>query len=157
MIKIQKNKFDIDELLEQLSKEGGNSVGAIATFTGLVREYDHPNQSPLTALELEHYPGMTEVALEKIVATAKLRFSLSAVILVHRVGRLSIGESIVFVATASEHRQSAFDACQFIMDYLKNDAPFWKKEFREDGSETWIEQKQSDVDATKQWQKKTAD
>jgi len=121
-------------------------------FTGLVREKDQPGQSPLTALKLEHYPGMTEKALAAIAEDAKKRFSLSSVVIVHRIGKLEVGERIVFVGTSSEHRESAFNGCQFIMDYLKNEAPFWKKEFREDGSENWIEQKQSDVDTIKNWQ-----
>lgn len=151
MIKIQQEDFSVDQLFEQIKQQAGNNAGAICTFTGLVREFDQPEQSRLIALKLEHYPGMTEKALSKIVDDAKARFGLSAVVVIHRVGKLKVGERIVYVSTSSEHRKSAFEGCQFIMDYLKNDAPFWKKEFRDDGSEKWIEQKQTDVDATKNW------
>jgi len=152
MIAIQEDDFSIENLFEQIKQQAGNNAGAISTFTGLVREKDQPGQSPLTALKLEHYPGMTEKALAAIAEDAKKRFSLSSVVIVHRIGKLEVGERIVFVGTSSEHRESAFNGCQFIMDYLKNEAPFWKKEFREDGSENWIEQKQSDVDTIKNWQ-----
>jgi len=154
MICVQHEDFSVDSLFEQLKNEAGSNAGAISTFTGLVREFDQPKQARLTALSLEHYPGMTEKALAEIADQAKHQFSLSAIVIVHRVGKLSVGERIVYVGTASGHRKSAFDGCQFIMDFLKNDAPFWKKEFRDDGSENWIEQKQSDRDATKKWQKK---
>ena len=151
MISIQQEDFSVDDLFEKIKIEAGNNAGAICTFTGLVREIDQPDQAKLSALGLEHYPGMTEKALGAIADDAKNRFSLSAIIIVHRVGKLQVGERIVYVATSSEHRSSAFEGCQYIMDYLKNDAPFWKKEFREDGSENWIDQKQSDRDATKKW------
>jgi len=151
MINIQYEDFSIDDLSSQLKKQAGNNAGAICTFTGLVREIDQSEQPKLTALSLEYYPGMTEKALDAIAEQAKAKFSLAAIIIVHRVGKLSATEQIVFVGTASEHRQSAFDGCQFIMDYLKNDAPFWKKEYREDGTENWIEQKQSDREATSKW------
>ena len=152
MITIQEDDFSIENLFEQIKQQSGKNAGAISTFTGLVREKDQPGQSPLTALKLEHYPGMTEKALVAIAEEAKERFSLSSVVIVHRIGKLAVGERIVYVGTSSEHRESAFNGCQFIMDYLKNEAPFWKKEFREDGSENWIEQKQSDVDTIKNWQ-----
>ena len=152
MISIQREDFSMDDLVQQLKQQAGNKTGAICTFTGLVREFDQPNQSELIALSLEHYPGMTEKALAAIAEQAKNRFLLSAIIIVHRVGKLQVNEQIVFVATASEHRRSAFDGCQFIMDYLKNDAPFWKKEYRADGSENWIDQKQSDRDSLKNWE-----
>jgi molybdopterin synthase catalytic subunit len=151
MIKVQQEDFKQDHLMEQLQSEAGNNAGAICTFTGLVRETDVKDQSKLTALSLEHYPGMTESALTKIADNAKNRFQLSAVIIIHRVGKLVVGDKIVYVGTASEHRKLAFEGCQFIMDYLKNDAPFWKKEYREDHSESWIEQKKSDLDAAKNW------
>ena len=129
----------------------GNNAGAINAFTGLVREVDKEKQAKLSALYLEHYPAMTEQSLLEIAEKALLKFSLSAIIIVHRVGKLSVGEQIVYVAASSAHRKSSFEGTQFIMDFLKNDAPFWKKEFREDGSEKWIEQKQSDRDASSNW------
>lgn len=151
MIKIQEDDFSIAELSGLLKTEAGNNSGAICIFTGQVRETDQAGQAKLIALRLEHYPGMTEKSLNEIASKATERFSLSSVVIVHRVGKLASGEQIVFVGTASEHRQSAFDGCQYIMDFLKNDAPFWKKEYREDGTENWIEQKTSDVDAMEKW------
>ncbi len=152
MIAIQEEDFSIESLFEHIKQQAGINAGAISTFTGLVREKDQPGQAPLAALKLEHYPGMTEKALTAITKDAKKQFSLSSIVIVHRIGKLEVGDRIVFVGTSSEHRESAFNGCQFIMDYLKNDAPFWKKEFRKDGSESWIEQKQSDVDTIKNWQ-----
>ncbi|MCP4273034.1 MAG: molybdenum cofactor biosynthesis protein MoaE [Gammaproteobacteria bacterium] len=152
MIAIQEEDFSIESLFEQIKQQAGINAGAISTFTGLVREKDQPGQAPLTALKLEHYPGMTEKALTAIAKDAKKQFSLSSIVIVHRIGKLEVGDRIVFVGTSSEHRKSAFNGCQFIMDYLKNDAPFWKKEFRKDGSESWVEQKQSDVNTIKNWQ-----
>lgn len=157
MISIQSQDFSVDCLYQAVKELAGNNAGAICTFTGLVREFDQAGQSKLTALLLEHYSGMTEQALTVIAEDATSRFSLSAIVIVHRIGKLLAGEQIVFVGTASEHRKSAFEGAQYIMDYLKNDAPFWKKEFRADGSENWIEQKQSDRSAKKQWAKKTAE
>lgn len=151
MIKIQKEDFSVGELFASLKYTAGNRSGAISTFTGLVRENDLIDQPKLTALGLEHYPGMTEKALTTIANQAIKMFSLTAVIIVHRVGKLSIGENIVFIGTASAHRKSAFDSCEYIMDFLKNKAPFWKKEYRSDGSENWVEQKQKDRDALKKW------
>jgi len=151
MIRVTAKDFSIELLSEELKQDAGENAGAICIFTGLVRGVDQPGQSELIALELEHYPGMTEKALAAIAESAKSRFQLSSIIIVHRVGKLQTGEQIVFVGTSSEHRKAAFDGCQYIMDYLKNDAPFWKKEFRKDGSENWIDQKQSDLDAAKNW------
>ncbi|MCP3673262.1 MAG: molybdenum cofactor biosynthesis protein MoaE [Gammaproteobacteria bacterium] len=151
MISVQEEDFSNNELFEQLKLNAGNNAGAICSFTGLVREVDQKDQSKLIALSLEHYPGMTEKALSAIAEDAKNKFSLSSIIIVHRVGKLSVGERIVYVGTSSVHRKSAFDGCEYIMDFLKNDAPFWKKEFREDGCEKWIEQKQTDRDAVQKW------
>ncbi len=151
MICIQKEDFSIDDIYMQIKVLAGDNAGAICTFTGLVREIDQPGQANLLALELEHYPEMTEKALSEIEKRAKIKFHLSAIIVVHRIGKLRTGEQIVFVGTSSQHRKSAFDGCQYIMDYLKNDAPFWKKEYRKDGSESWIEQKQSDIDSLNNW------
>ena len=151
MIKVQQEDFNQEHLMEQLQTEAGNNAGAICTFTGLVRETDVKGQPKLIALSLEYYPGMTEKALAKIAENAKSSFELSAVIIIHRVGKLAVGDKIVYVGVASKHRKLAFEGCQFIMDYLKNDAPFWKKEYREDHSESWIEQKKSDLDAAKNW------
>ena len=152
MISVQQGDFSVETLFENLKEMAGNNAGAICTFTGLVRENDQPDQAKLIALRLEHYPGMTEKALNEIAESSKRRFSLSAIIIIHRVGKLAVGDRIVYVGTSANHRKAAFDGCQFIMDYLKTDAPFWKKEFREDGTENWIEQKQSDTELIKKWQ-----
>ena len=120
------------------------------TFTGTMRELS-ANQKPLKALYLEHYPEMTEKTLTEFLARVKVKFGLIDATLVHRVGTILPDESIVYVAMTSAHRQAAFDACQMVMDYLKNYAPFWKKEIFTDGSEHWVEQKQTDVDALNKW------
>jgi molybdopterin synthase catalytic subunit len=120
-------------------------VGAIATFTGLVRGDDGVDQ-----LHLEHYPGMTERSLDALCVEASARWPLAAVILIHRVGSLAVGERIVFVGTASAHRASALEACTFLIDRLKTDAPFWKKE-RASGQEQWVEARESDDAASNRW------
>ncbi len=120
-------------------------VGAIATFTGLVRGDDGVDQ-----LHLEHYPGMTERSLSILCEEACARWSLEGVILIHRVGPLAVGDRIVFVGTASAHRASALEACAFLIDRLKTDAPFWKKE-RVSGQERWVEARASDDAASNRW------
>ncbi|WP_286238712.1 molybdopterin synthase catalytic subunit MoaE [Neptuniibacter halophilus] len=147
-IYIQNEEFDIGTLSEQVRAADGSS-GALVTFTGIVRELEVAD-SHLDALFLEHYPGMTEKALHAIADQARQRWELGNIVICHRVGRLSLNENIVFVGVGSAHRQNAFDAAQFIMDYLKKDAPFWKKEITDQG-ESWVEQKQSDLDAADNW------
>ncbi len=142
--------FDIGNLSEQVRADDATS-GAIVTFTGIVRELENTDDS-LTALYLEHYPGMTEQALHKIADKARERWALGNIVIYHRVGTLSLNENIVFVGVGSAHRVNAFEAAQFIMDYLKKDAPFWKKEISDQG-EAWVEQKQSDLDAADEWSK----
>jgi molybdopterin synthase catalytic subunit len=127
-----------------------NSVkldGALVTFTGLVRDLA---ENPVNAMLLEHYPGMTEQCLHAIIEAARQRWTLGQVLVIHRVGMLYPRDPIVFVGASSRHRREAFDACQFIMDYLKVDAPFWKKEFTPQG-ERWVEAKSSDFDAAQHW------
>ena len=124
---VQSQDFNLDQVYNQL-RSHKPSPGAIVTFTGLVRDFD--NNQEVTALELEHYPGMTEKALQKIAEQAAERWALQAITIIHRVGRLYGSDQIVLVAVASGHRKESFLACEFIMDYLKNDAPFWKKEIR---------------------------
>lgn len=145
-VEIQRDAFDLGDFNAQL-RAAGAAYGAIVTFTGLVREHA---EEELLALELEHYPGMTEQALQRIVAQARQRWVLGPVLVRHRVGRLLPGDDIVFVGVASAHRRSAFEAAQFIMDFLKRDAPFWKKEILQSG-EHWVEQKQSDLAAAQSW------
>ena len=123
-------------------------VGAVVAFVGYVRDFNDGRE--VAGMFLEHYPGMTEKALAKIVVEAEQRWPLLKVDVVHRIGALEPGEPIVFVGVASAHRQAAFDACNFIMDYLKTRAPFWKKEQTSDGPR-WVEGKQSDTDAAGRW------
>ena len=147
LVLVQAENFDAGALSEQLRCEDASS-GAIVTFTGIVREL--ASDDALLGLYLEHYPGMTEKALEKIVEQARSRWSLGNVVVLHRIGRMALNENIVFVGVASAHRKSAFEAAQFIMDYLKRDAPFWKKEITEQG-EAWVDQKNTDLSAAESW------
>ena len=147
-INVQTEDFDLsNEYAAMRDKEG--KVGAIATFTGLVRDL---NDDPLEEMFLEHYPGMTEKSLEKIIDQARERWDLMDVRVIHRVGALKPCDQIVFVATSSAHRGDAFSSCQFIMDYLKRDAPFWKKE-RTQRKDHWVEQKSSDLETAERWHK----
>ena len=147
-IKVQTDDFDIGQLSEQVRADDATS-GAIVTFTGIVREMEVVDDH-LKALYLEHYPGMTEKALRSIADQARERWELGNVVIVHRVGELALNENIVFVGVGSAHRDNAFLASRFIMDYLKRDAPFWKKEITGEG-EQWVEQKKTDMDAAKEW------
>lgn len=128
-------------------KESPEGVGALVSFTGMVRELP---DADLEFMELEHYPGMTEKALENIAAQARDRWPLKRIFIVHRVGPMGLSEEVVQVAVSSAHRNAAFEAASFIMDYLKRDAPFWKREVSDKGS-VWVEQKASDVEAAKSW------
>ena len=123
-------------------------IGAICTFVGLVREFG--DQQGIQGLTLEHYPGMTEKAIEAIGAEAAERWSIDRIRVVHRVGALDAGERIVFVGVSSSHRGDAYAACEFLMDYLKTQAPFWKKERSTQGSH-WVEQKESDRQRARRW------
>ena len=139
MIAVQEQDFDVQSLYDSLCV--ANKTGAVAMFVGRVRDFsDDPAQSSFI---LEHYPGMTEHNLEKIVAEANQRWTLLDVKAVHRVGKLSVDDQIVFVGVSSAHRAEAFAACDFIMDYLKSRAAFWKKEVTPEG-EQWVEAKASD-------------
>lgn len=129
------------------SNRENNIHGALVTFTGMVRDLV---ENPVNAMLLEHYPGMTERALEAIINKARERWTLGDINITHRVGMLYPGDPIVFVGVSSAHRREAFEACQFLMDYLKIEAPFWKKEFTPDG-EHWVEAKNSDADAARRW------
>lgn len=155
MISIQTEDFDLAEEYAALRKQAGDA-GAIVTFTGLVREIYDANAGDrdaeqIQSLTLEHYPGMTEKSLQEIVASAEQRWDLLATRIIHRVGRLQAGEQIVLVGTASAHRQHAFSAAEYLMDYLKSRAPFWKKQQTGKGSH-WVEARESDSDALKRWQ-----
>jgi molybdopterin synthase catalytic subunit len=144
---VQTEDFDVGAAIAQL-REGNTGVGAIATFIGTVRDVN--DDAAITGLSLEHYPGMTEAALAEIVEDAKTRFAIQDAVVIHRVGALSPGDQIVLVAVASAHRGSAFDACEFIIDYLKTRAPFWKKERLSQG-ERWVEARASDDEAAARW------
>ncbi|WP_317930612.1 molybdopterin synthase catalytic subunit MoaE [Halioxenophilus sp. WMMB6] len=148
-IGVQAQDFAIDAIYSTLTQLAP-TPGAIVFFSGLVRDFDH-NQNIL-GLELEHYPGMTESSLTSIAKQASERWPLQAVTIIHRIGKLKAGDQIVAVGVASRHRADSFQAAEFIMDYLKNDAPFWKKELRSDG-DFWVDAKQSDLAAKQRWQK----
>jgi len=144
-VRVQTEDFDVGAESRALQAE---TVGGIALFVGTVRGLS--SDDGVTAMTLEHFPGMTESELERIEAEARQRWPLEDVTIIHRVGRLLPGEQIVMVAAASAHRQAAFDAAQFIMDFLKTDAPFWKAEER-DGKTSWVEAKDSDDAARAKW------
>ena len=148
MISVQFQDFDIGHEYQQLAANNSKD-GAVVCFVGLVRDYNQAHS--VTGLHLEHYPGMTHKALEDIVAEAKTRWSLGRVRIIHRVGDLGISDQIVFVGVTSRHREAAFAANQFIMDYLKNFAPFWKKELTVDGPR-WVEAQTKDHAALSRWQ-----
>lgn len=143
-VRIQTADFDVAAEIAALTN-GRDDIGAVVTFTGRVRGGN------VTAMTLEHYPGMTEKALRAIEADADRRWPLKASLIVHRVGRLLPGDNIVLVATASESRHAAFEAAAFLMDYLKTDAPFWKNEERSDGSSGWVDAREADDSARKRW------
>ncbi|NTV96430.1 MAG: molybdopterin synthase catalytic subunit MoaE [Thiobacillus sp.] len=154
-IQVQTAPFDLAAEVAALYR-GNPKVGAVASFLGLVRD-SHPNHTPagregdgVNTLTLEHYPGMTEKSLEQIARDALARWDLIDVTVIHRVGELRPTEPIVLVAVASSHRGEAFAACEFIMDYLKTRAPFWKKEVTAEG-ERWVEARESDELAATKW------
>ncbi|MBU2964394.1 molybdopterin synthase catalytic subunit MoaE [Amphritea sp. 2_MG-2023] len=147
IVSVQTEDFSVAKLSQQLQADNACN-GAIVTFTGVVRQL--ASGPGLEALYLEHYPGMTEKALSRIIEQARQRWTLGNVVVIHRVGRLALNDNIVFVGVASAHRQAAFQGAEFIMDYLKRDAPFWKKEITTAG-EHWVEAKQSDLDAAENW------
>jgi len=151
-ISVQTEDFDVSSELAALRADDA-SIGAVVNFVGLVR--DRNDGAQVAAMTLEHYPGMTERALEKIVVEAGERWSLAAARVIHRVGTLHAQDQIVMVATASPHRGDAFEACAFIMDYLKTRAPFWKREDTPAGSR-WVEARESDDDAAARWDKPAA-
>ncbi len=149
MIRVQRADFDLGAEMAALTA-GNHCIGGLAVFVGLVR--DVVGEEALGAMTLEHYPGMTEKMLERIEAEANQRWPLEASLIVHRTGRLEPGEQIVLVAAASRHRQAAFDACHFLIDWLKTKAPFWKLEETESGPK-WVEARTGDDEAAKRWRK----
>ena len=147
MIRVQTEDFDVGAEIAALT-EGRHDIGAVVTFSGTVRD----KTGDLVALELEHYPGMTEKELARIEAEAHDRWPLEASLIVHRVGRLAPGENIVLVVTASAHRGAAFEAAEFLMDYLKTRAPFWKREETAAGGD-WVDARDSDDHAVERWKR----
>lgn len=146
-ILIQEDNFSIDDEYNFLTRSAPET-GAVVNFVGRVREFSE--QSGVTGLILEHYPGMTEKSLEKITKQARERWPLERISVIHRVGALTLEDQIVYVGVSSAHREAAFDACRFIMDYLKTEAPFWKKEITASG-EVWVEAREKDQKAREQW------
>lgn len=144
-VRVQSAPFDMGAELETFTQSAKNA-GAVVSFSGLVRD----DSGTLRYMEIEHYPGMTEKALEAIRVDAIERWSLTGATIIHRHGKLTPGEQIMMVATAARHRKDAFQAAEFLMDYLKSRAPFWKKEFGADGAE-WVEAKDQDEDALSRW------
>lgn len=147
LVLIQEEDFDISVETERLTSNNKN-IGAVVSFTGLCRDEDHR----LEALELEHYPGMAEAEIERIAQQAIERFQLDGMTAIHRYGKIAPGENIVLVIAAARHRQAAFDGANFLMDFLKTRAPFWKKEHPKNGTDgDWVSAKDADDDALAKW------
>ena len=157
MIRVQREDFDIGSELDALTRDNPG-IGGLCSFVGLVRDLHPDARTPgsesgegrVEAMTLEHYPGMTEKMLERIDAEAHRRWPLEASLVIHRYGRMEPGERIVLVATASAHRQAAFDSCQFLIDWLKTKAPFWKLEETAQGGR-WVDARDSDDTAAARW------
>ena len=145
-VRLQREDFDIGAEIARLS-QGRTDVGAVASFTGICRGGD------IAAMTLEHYPGMAEAEIERHVAEAETRWPLLGVTVIHRYGRLVPGDNIVLVATASQHREAAFAAAEFLMDYLKTRAPFWKRE-EHAGTASWVDAKAADDQAAERWNRR---
>ena len=148
-IRIQQADFDIAQEIADLTR-GRTDIGAVVSFSGICRGDDDGGN--IAALKLEHYPGMAEAEIGRHAETAMSRWPLSGISVIHRVGRITPGENIVLVVTASQHRQAAFEAAEFLMDYLKANAPFWKREENAGGT-NWVEARHHDDDAAARWTK----
>lgn len=147
-VRVQRDDFDISREIDAI-KGDRTDIGAIVTFTGTVR--GKAGGRVLTAMELEHYPGMTEAELARIEAEAQVRWPLQASLIVHRFGELAPGDNIVLVIAASAHRQAAFEAAAFLMDFLKSKAPFWKRETDTTGDGAWVDARDEDETAVARW------
>lgn len=147
-VRVQAQDFDIKAEIDRLTA-GRTDIGAIVTFTGTVR--GEVKGQPITSMLLEHYPGMTEAELERVEAQARQRWPLQATTIIHRTGELQPGDNIVLVITASAHRHAAFEAAAFLMDYLKSNAPFWKKEMLAEGESRWVDARDTDEVALTRW------
>ncbi len=148
-VAIQSEDFSVDAENADLLRQS-NNTGAIANFVGIVRVNN--DRLTVVSMQLEHYPGMTEKSILRVLQEARQRWQLNAARVVHRIGELHPGEQIVYVGVASEHRHAAFDACAYIMDYLKLQAPFWKKEITANGAH-WVDARESDSIAAQRWSK----
>lgn len=149
-VRVQAQDFDIKAEVERLTA-GRTDVGAVVTFTGTVR--GETQGGPMVSMTLEHYPEMTEAELERVEAEAHRRWPLLGSTIIHRHGELRPGDNIVLVVTTSAHRHAAFEAAEFLMDYLKSKAPFWKKETLAEGGSHWVDARESDADALERWQR----
>jgi molybdopterin synthase catalytic subunit len=147
-IRLQQGDFDVAAEIAALSR-GRGDIGAVVTFSGICRRGE--GEEAISALTLEHYPGMAEVEIRRHVDEAIARWPLTGVTVIHRFGRVVPGENIVLVVTASAHRQAAFEGAEFLMDYLKANAPFWKREERAEGAASWVEAHRRDDDALDRW------
>ena len=147
-VRVQMADFDVSQEVAALTA-GRTDIGAVVTFAGLVRGIT--GGKTLASMTLEHYPGMTEAEMARVEAEAQARWPLQASLIVHRVGTLLPGDNIVLVVAASPHRHAAFEAAEFLMDYLKTRAPFWKKEIAIDGSGGWVDARESDDKAMERW------
>jgi molybdopterin synthase catalytic subunit len=148
-IRIQEADFDVAQEIAALS-EGRTDIGAVVSFSGICRGSE--NGEPIAALTLEHYPGMAEAEIARHADEALSRWPLQGLTVIHRIGRIAPGQNIVLVVTASSHRQAAFEAAEFLMDYLKTNAPFWKREESEKGT-SWVAARDHDDDAAARWTK----
>lgn len=149
MVRIQRDDFDVAAEIARLTAVRAD-IGAVVTFSGLCRD----EAGALSALELEHYPGMAEAEISRIAQEALARWPLQGLVAIHRYGKLKPGENIVLVVAASTHRHAAFEAASFLMDFLKSRAPFWKKEHRADGAEgDWVDAKEADEEAARRWKR----
>ena len=146
-IKIQNEDFDVSKETKVLQD---NQTGAIVNFIGVVRGFDEKNKNVIKSMTLEHYPGMTELEIKKIVKQSCERWDITGATVIHRVGKLLPSDQIVFVGVSAKHRQNAFDSCNFIMDWLKTKAPFWKVE-ENNNQKKWVNYNLSDDEATKKW------
>jgi molybdopterin synthase catalytic subunit len=147
-IRIQNEDFDVNKENKKLQN---NQPGAIVNFVGIVRGFNEKKNEPIHSLTLEHYPGMTELEIENIVKESFQRWNISSVTVIHRIGKLLPSDQIVFVGVASKHRQNAFDSCNFVMDWLKTKAPFWKIEENQN-EKKWVEFNSLDKEATRKWE-----
>ncbi len=148
-VSVQTETFNLEHESKQLILESGDA-GALVLFQGMVREFD--KAIPLSKMELEHFPGLTEKEIERIILIAKERWNIAGCRVIHRVGALKADDPIVLLIVTAKHRLNAFLAAEFIMDYLKTEAPFWKKEYLQNGESYWVEAKKSDQDVLSRWE-----